>query len=1280
MVSMPRTLFKTFFQFCFLLAGLGLLAVAATAYRFGLQTLRIDNYSLFDTKKTISWAETENGIYRRVVKGQLDNKILSEDPWRDYTFSFTLVSPKDGGIIFNYRDENNHDFVYFKQTGGGIVGGRVVAGKKEILKSVLYNFQFYQDCVLQVEKGAARFSIDGQPMFELIPGEDGGRLGLVVNDAGRPPLLFNKVSINGRLENGQKIVSHIPRQMMPHEGRHQILPFLPFYASIVFLSVYFSLFLRRWQRKDFVVSLHPHMIAAGASVLFAVFFFWPFLRQGQVAIFSYDNIGEIFPLFFYSKHNFERILNGQGHALWNPLIHNGFPFFSNHWDMIYYPFNWPVFLFPGHEVMTALTWKAFFEVSLIGILAYGFFARELGSRGWALFSSVVYQTGSILIFTMSIFPSLSLYFAMTLYLYLLWSLSDRRAVVNFMVITFAAVLILTSANVAFIFYAVLSLAVITLYRLLSLKGGGLAAFGWVALSWVTAFLIAAVRILSCLEGVAGSNRIVENYHTLHDRAFMVIRLFLPEIAGWLGPDALPVLTSGNLRLIFEDLGLPMNPHNTFFIYCGVIPAVLLLVNFFIKTRGGHAFWKSYAGATIAVALLLQPFWGILSILSFPFKHYSYHVIIVPVGVAALVGHTGLYLQQMRSRLSSGGSSFKKLGRSLILTLFLIQAYILVFLTYLFPNLTDETRLIFLIMGLGWAGYFCLKTWARPWVRPFLTFGSMGFSGLVLTLLILATSFVILNPLPRKGGLAEEWLAPLLWIFAAAGMGLWRYLAVLAPGQEAGDQDFKKGMRLRIGDYLPLVGALIVAMMFSSSEMWIRWLQEKEQLRVYGMDVVLGHLRLFLLISAGLAAFVLLRLNVLPRRLIVGLLIVLTALDLAAFNARFNGIAAPFFYSQAFYPKEFSYQPPPQDLIGRMDLVNYRVSHLHLAGFNANKNLIAGLPTYSGTVGYLTKRFHKFVTAFGYPEGIYLIYPEDLISSDRFLDLSAVRYVFEDETTITSRPSALARLNLFYSYEVVGDEKLLLQRLQDATFVPQQKALLARHPQIIIPPLVKSRPARAVPIARADSDIIEATVGTDTPALLVFNESYDAGWKVFVDNRETPVLIANYNFMACPISAGTHQVRFHYQPLTYARNLKLSLGGLVLFLLVVVLSFMFSLKRERMGIMSFKNGFMLLLGGVLAASSVACSDLRQQIVYQRAKTYHDGGKYDKAITLYKELIERDPDGNVSVRYDLGVAYADLLDFDSAADQVEALKKADREDLASVLEELIARGKAVKSQEE
>jgi len=68
--------------------------------------------------------------------------------------------------------------------------------------------------------------------------------------------------------------------------------------------------------------------------------------------------------------------------------------------------------------------------------------------------------------------------------------------------------------------------------------------------------------------------------------------------------------------------------------------------------------------------------------------------------------------------------------------------------------------------------------------------------------------------------------------------------------------------------------------------------------------------------------------------------------------------------------------------------------------------------------------------------------------------------------------------------------------------------------------------------------VEAT--TSIPGYLVMSEVYYPGWRVEVDGRPAELKRANYAFRAVFLSPGAHQVRFHFQPMTWKAGIVCSL--------------------------------------------------------------------------------------------------------------------------------------------
>ncbi len=1143
--------------------GFVLFFALIAAYSQYLRTIRQIETGVFSADKTFSWKNSSQGIYRVDAKEDYESLLLSDQSWSDFEWSFVFINPRDGGIIFDYRDKLNYYFLYFNKEAGIIVWGVTRDGNYAPISKMPYIDSPQIPCVLKLQNHTAQLMVAGQVVSEIPVDYQEGKIGFMLKDAALPKILFKQISIEGHDDAGQSLsIQEENSSRPPMVGLWAII--FVFYFLMFISAGYIAYIYARYGRSLSAKQKHTRVIETdeqtltgrekvgifGLHLLITLVLFWPFILKGEVLVSSGDNFGEIFPLFFYSKHNFWKILHGTSWGLWNPYVHNGLPFFSNHWNMIFYPLNWIVFLFPDGNIMPALTFRTLIEVLLIGLVGYGFFWRELRSKRWAFFCSVVYQLCSLLIFCLTVFPAISLYFAMTLYVYSLWSMPSRRAVVNYFWLTCSVVLILTSANMVFIFYTGIALVVFTIYRISTQYNAAqekMRGFSLVMGSVLTGFLISAVRIIPCAMGIMESNRIVNNYYTLHDRLFLWIRLFVPEIVSSFD---LNPLTSSNTNIVFQSIDMPSNPQNAFFVYFGIVPAVFLLLSLFIRAKGPYAFWKIYSWTVLGVALLLQPVWGFFSILFFPLVHYSYHIIILPVGLCALFGHVGMLLEQRKI-------SFNALTHPVVFGFLLIQTLLLTIITYMIPAITPVVRWIFWGMIIWYLMYRMINVRWKRWNHWYLSLSSLVMESGILVLFFLLSALVVLKPIARKEDYFHFIIFPSLMVLCLLVMAIRVFVSCRSIKNQ------------RAAAFFLCAGAVllptVICFLISSSH-FQEWLESTDNYRNYFISFLLGEMRFVAVIIIGLMVFVLNRIKYLSRPHQLNLLILVTVFDLIAFNARFDNVVAPSPYNRAFYPAAFPYRNIGEELREKLDVVNYRCNFLDKIGLNSNKSLIFNIPSYTGIVGYMPKRFHDLVKSFGYPPTTTLIYPKDSTEDPRFLDLSSVKYDFTDSGDVAVRTTALSKLSLFYSYQVIPDEKQLLDQLHNPAFNPRQEILLPDDPHVGRGDLEGTdyHPLK-IKGDLGDTDLIQADVHAARPGLLLFNESYHQDWKAFVDEKEAPVYIANYNFMACPVPEGTHAVRFEFRPRIFFFLLKISLLTAGVFAVILLGGFF---TRKKMGKIQF----------------------------------------------------------------------------------------------------------------
>ena len=101
---------------------------------------------------------------------------------------------------------------------------------------------------------------------------------------------------------------------------------------------------------------------------------------------------------------------------------------------------------------------------------------------------------------------------------------------------------------------------------------------------------------------------------------------------------------------------------------------------------------------------------------------------------------------------------------------------------------------------------------------------------------------------------------------------------------------------------------------------------------------------------------------------------------------------------------------------------------------------------------------------------------------------------------------------------------------------------------------------------------------------------------------------------------------------------------------------------------------LIIGLIIGFCMSLCSceklgkDVKTFWLNKQAREALDEGQLEKAVELYKELIELTPD-DPGLYWDLGVAYSDMGEKGKARKQIEHLRKSGHEDLASRLENLI-----------
>ena len=170
---------------------------------------------------------------------------------------------------------------------------------------------------------------------------------------------------------------------------------------------------------------------------------------------------------------------------------------------------------------------------------------------------------------------------------------------------------------------------------------------------------------------------------------------------------------------------------------------------------------------------------------------------------------------------------------------------------------------------------------------------------------------------------------------------------------------------------------------------------------------------------------------------------------------------------------------------------------------------------------------------------------------------------------------LLRAWLVKDYRVLDSNKILSTLLRP-DFHPEKEVLLEEELSHPLRPLPTAGQAKGggslvgfpsnVEIISESNNRLNLVVRTTENTLLVLNDTYFSGWKVYVQpvrnqfangakGEEKKILRANYNFRAIPLEAGEYEIQFIYDPISF------KIGTLVS-LLALAGIVAYSVKRRR----------------------------------------------------------------------------------------------------------------------
>jgi O-antigen/teichoic acid export membrane protein len=215
-------------------------------------------------------------------------------------------------------------------------------------------------------------------------------------------------------------------------------------------------------------------------------------------------------------------------------------------------------------------------------------------------------------------------------------------------------------------------------------------------------------------------------------------------------------------------------------------------------------------------------------------------------------------------------------------------------------------------------------------------------------------------------------------------------------------------------------------------------------------------------------------------------------------------------------------------------------------FNPNAGMYFGIEDIRGYDSIIPKQYAEYMGALAPQDELLFnriapFYDYQPLSSP-LLDLLNVKYV------LTTRPVPNPGYKLVYDHEIkIYENEHVLPRaflVPQARVIPDRanllKELTAIDPaeQVLLEegtPLADNNPGVRMPtpaIEKYSGSEVVITATVPYASYLVLSDSYYPGWIAQIDDEETQIYRADYNFRAVIVPAGTHTVRFKYSPLSF----------------------------------------------------------------------------------------------------------------------------------------------------
>ncbi len=186
-----------------------------------------------------------------------------------------------------------------------------------------------------------------------------------------------------------------------------------------------------------------------------------------------------------------------------------------------------------------------------------------------------------------------------------------------------------------------------------------------------------------------------------------------------------------------------------------------------------------------------------------------------------------------------------------------------------------------------------------------------------------------------------------------------------------------------------------------------------------------------------------------------------------------------------------------------------------------------------------------------------------IISNQKLPLDNLEYAFYDrkqKITIYKNTTYLPRAWFVENVELIPQKRDIWKRLNQQEFDPAKSAIVEKSIEEIYAPILAE-----ANLIEFDLHKLKFTVKTDTASFLTVSEIYyPAGWKAYLDGKETEIYVANYILRGVVIPKGEHVLEMKFEPAVYTLSLTFSLIGLIITVLLIFVGLYFYIRKNYRG--------------------------------------------------------------------------------------------------------------------